>query len=83
MIEFVDKSVKVPNAVKAKWTAETKKWRLPYWHFARLAIHCRTYPDSHPLLLKIHVRVLQRGRSRPQTAPTSRTTLNPRMNRCL
>ncbi|KJK82273.1 hypothetical protein H634G_02467 [Metarhizium anisopliae BRIP 53293] len=41
MIEFVDKSCKVPNAAKAKWTAEAKKWRLPYWHFARLAIHCR------------------------------------------
>ncbi|KAG8427602.1 hypothetical protein J3459_006527 [Metarhizium acridum] len=39
MIDFIKTTDKVPNAVKAKWTAEAKQWRLPYWDFARFAIH--------------------------------------------
>lgn len=46
MIDFIDKASNVLDETKNKWKTEAKRWRLPYWDFARFASHDGTPSDE-------------------------------------
>lgn len=39
MVKFIDEARNVSPTMRSDWRKEAKRWRLPYWDFARFATH--------------------------------------------